>query len=201
MSSQPPGPGRLQAARASGLRPRSGWLVLAVLALALARLVPANLEGPAAWLDHRLARAFDPSPSDLLGNPVHGSWLALATGSLVALAAVRAIAGSRARLVPAIDAARAQIPIATRIGLTCLGLVLALGLLGPVVAAAAHGVDVPPSSLATFWLAWLRRALLSVAVCAGLLGVLERIASAKQLWLALHLSPEQARALGQTRQR
>jgi hypothetical protein len=175
--------------------------VLALLALALALAVPTSLEGPAAWLARQLARAFEPAAIDQLALPRLGPWLALAIGSLVALVALRSLAGSPRPLTPALDPRRARIPIATRIALTGLGTILAVWLLAPVVAGAARSVDVPPDSLASFWSIWLSRALLVVAGCAGLLGLLEWLASAKQLWLALHLTPDQVRQLRHTGER
>lgn len=201
MSSRPPGPGRLRAARAAGLRPRSSWLALALLALALALAVPSNLDGPAAWLARQLARAFEPAAIDQLALPRPGSWLALAIAVLVALVALRSVAGSGRTLVPAIDPRLARIPIATRIALTCLGAILAITLLAPVVAAAARSVDASAASLAHFWSSWLDRGLLVLAGCAGLLGLFEWLASARRLWLALHLTPEQTRELRHTRER
>lgn len=199
MSSRPPGPGRLRAARAAGLRPRSSWLPLALLALALALLIPTTLDDPAAWFAHLLARAFEPSAIDRLTLPRVGPGIALVIGALIAVVLVRS--GPRQPLLPPIDARRARIPIATRIALTGLGSILALWLLAPVVAAAARSVDGTSASLVSFWLFWLRRALLVLAGCAGLLAVLEWLASARQLWLALHLNPEQVRELRQTRPR
>jgi hypothetical protein len=201
VSSRPPGPGRLRAARAAGLRPRSNWLPLALLALALALLVPETLDDPAAWFADQLARAFDPAGIDGLALPRFGPGFALVIGALVAVALVRAGPRQGGSLVPAIDARRARIPIATRIALTGLGTILALWLLAPVVAAAARSVDASPASLVSFWLVWLRRTLLVLAGAAGLLAALEWLASAKQLWLALHLTPEQVRELRQNRPR
>lgn len=60
-------------------------------------------------------------------------------------------------------------------------------------AAAARSVDATAFALSTVWLGWARRLLLSLAGLATVAGILERLASARRLWQALHLSPEQAR--------
>jgi hypothetical protein len=174
--------------------------VLAVLALVMALAIPGTLDGPATWLDGQLAGAFEPGAIDRLALPRPGPWLALVIGSLLVIGALPAGSGVRRPLVPGIDLRRARIPIVTRIALTCMGTIVALWWLAPAVAAAARSVDVSPDSLASFWLSWLRRALLVVAGCAALLGVVEWLAGARRLWLALHLTPAQERELRHTRQ-
>ncbi|MFV8749081.1 hypothetical protein ACNOYE_00875 [Nannocystaceae bacterium ST9] len=186
------------------MRPHTRALPLALIALALGLLVPASLDAPAAWLGRALARAFDSTTNGPSGPPTlpsPGLALALAIGSLLAVAALHALASPKVPLRPAIDARRVELPIALRIALAGLGLLLALWLLAPIVAAAARSVDASPASLAELWLAWLRRALLTLAGCAGLLAALEWIASARRLWLALHLDDDRARELRQTRGR
>jgi len=204
VSSRPPDPGRLRAARAAGLRPRASWLGLALLALGLALLVPSSLELPAAWLARQLERAFEGSPRDAIGSgPLaslpRGIGLALLAASLLALIALRLGSAPRLPLRPAIDPRRAQIGVATRIGLCSLGILISLWMLAPVVAAAARSVDAPPDALAILWSTWLRRALLVVSASAGAIALLEWLASARALWLALHTTPEQDRESRHTR--
>jgi hypothetical protein len=72
--------------------------------------------------------------------------------------------------------------------------VLLGAVLRPVVAAAARGVDVADVSGAwRLWSSWLGRGLLSLAAVAALLGVIERLVSARVLWQGLHLTRAQAR--------
>lgn len=172
--------------------------MLALLALTLALALPTTLESPAAWLARQLARAFEPAAIDQLALPRLGPWLALTIVSLAGIVVLHSASRSSRPLTPAIDARRARISIGMRIALTGLGSILALWLLAPAVAAAARSVDASATSLASFWSFWLRRCLLVVAASAGLLGLLEWLASARQLWLALHLTPDQSRELRHT---
>jgi hypothetical protein len=88
---------------------------------------------------------------------------------------------------------------------SCLvGLALLAAWLRPVVAAAARGVDVGGVDGAwQLWTTWLGRGLLSVAVVAAGLGVIERLISARLIWQGLHLTRararERARASGERR--
>ena len=56
-----------------------------------------------------------------------------------------------------------------------------------------------PDALAILWSTWLRRALLVVSASAGAIALLEWLASARALWLALHTTPEQDRESRHTR--
>jgi hypothetical protein len=191
----PPNQGRLRDARAAGLRPHSGMLGLAAVALLGAGLLAWLGARAPAWLGRSLERAFL-GAEPIAASPDATLSTMLLLGLLGSCAAVTVILSSR-RPSPrslGVPPTLGEIPI----WLTLVSCIAALVLLGawlrPVVAAAARGVDVAGVSGAwLLWSTWLGRGLLGLAVVAALLGVIERLISARLLWQGLHLTREQAR--------
>ncbi|WP_106395186.1 hypothetical protein [Enhygromyxa salina] len=75
-------------------------------------------------------------------------------------------------------------------------LVLVAGGLLPALAGAARSVDAElggGASLWVVWAGWIGRGLLTLALVAALVGVIERLVSARRLWQGLHLTRAQAR--------
>lgn len=147
-----------------------------------------------AWLGMSLERAFDGREPIVGPNATLSAMLLL--GLLGALTAIAVLVAGR-RPSPrslGVSATLGEIPS----WMTLISCVAALAVLGvalrPVVAASARGVDVADVSGAwALWSTWLGRGLLSLAIVAGLLGVLERLVSARLLWQGLHLTRAQAR--------
>lgn len=189
----PPNQGRLRDARAAGLRPRSSLLGLAAVALLGAGLLAWLGARAPGWLGRSLERAFVGAELDVPDATLSTALLLGLLGGLVAVAVT--LAGRRPSprslgVAPTLG----EIPI----WLTLVSCIAALVLLGvglrPVVAAAARGVDVAGVSGAwLLWSTWLGRGLLSLAMVMGLLGVIERLISARLLWQGLHLTRAQAR--------
>jgi hypothetical protein len=189
----PPNQGRLRDARAAGLRPRSSMLGLAAVALLGTGLLGWLGARAPAWLAASLQRAFvgaEPTAPDATLCTM------LLLGLLGSCAAIAVIVAGR-RPSPhslGVSPTLGEIP-AWLMLVSCVAALVLLGAwLRPVVAAAARGVDVAGVSGAwLLWSAWLGRGLLSLAVVAALLGVIERLISARLLWQGLHLTRAQAR--------
>lgn len=147
-----------------------------------------------AWLGVSLERAFDGSKPNVGPDATLCTMLLL--GLLGSLAAIAVLVAGR-RPSPrslGVSPTLGEIPIWMTL-ITCIAALVLLGVaLRPVVAAAARGVDVAGVSGAwVLWSTWLGRGLLSLAIVAGLLGVIERRISARLLWQGLHLTRAQAR--------
>ncbi|HLT34710.1 MAG TPA: hypothetical protein VK034_00460 [Enhygromyxa sp.] len=184
---------RVRAARALGLRPRSGLLVLAGLAL----LVAALLElWPLAvrWLSARLEHAFVGLVLTDRAELAAGSGAGLL--ALLGLGVIAAVGvADRARARRALGVAPQVEPIPSWIAAALI--LLALGLSATIsvgiLAGAARSVDASSDALAYAWIAWVRHGLLGLAAAAVSVGVIERWISARRLWRALHQTPAQAR--------
>ncbi|PRP90924.1 hypothetical protein ENSA5_59990 [Enhygromyxa salina] len=194
----PPSQRRLRSARAAGLRPRSRGLVLAGLALIVwAVFGPlAGLgAGAPAWLGAALDGAFAgrvPVPPD--PAPLAAALAALLGGGGIAVVVLGGRRRSRREL--GVDPEIGEIP--PGLGLAwCVGaLVLVAGGLLPALAGAARSVDAElggGASLWVVWAGWSGRGLLTLALVAALVGVIERLVSARRLWQGLHLTRAQAR--------
>jgi hypothetical protein len=189
----PPNQGRLRDARAAGLRPRAPMLSLAIVALlGTGTLAWLGARAP-EWLAAALERAFvGASPA----APDASLCATLLLGLLGTCAAVLAIVSSR-RPTPrslGVSPTLGEIPPWLTFVSCLVGLALLAAWLRPVVAAAARGVDVGGvDGTWRLWSTWLGRGLLSVAVVAAGLGVIERLISARLIWQGLHLTRAQAR--------
>lgn len=173
-------------------------LGLAVVALLGAGLLAWLAARAPAWLGRSLERAFvDAEPISPFPDATLFTMLLL--GLLGSCAAITVIVAGRrpsARSL-GVSPTLGEIPP----WLTLLSCIVALVLLGawlrPVVAAAARGVDVAGVSGAwLLWSTWIGRGLLSLAVVAAVLGVIERLISARLVWQGLHLTRAQARERG-----
>lgn len=189
----PPSRRRIRAARALGLRPRSGLLPLAAVALLLASLV-GLWPWVVGWLSDQLARAFAGSfaldMSTLVASAGAGLLVLLAVGMIAAVSSAPR-AGARRALGVAPEAARTPPWLTLALVIAALTLI-AIASHG-ALAGAARSVDASPEALTHAWLAWLRRGLLALAVVAAGVGAIERQLSARRLWRALHQTPAQAR--------
>jgi hypothetical protein len=189
----PPNQGRLRDARAAGLRPFSSMLGLAAVALIGAGLLTWLGARAPGWMGMSLERAFvgaDPAGPDATRCTV------LLLGLLGSCAAIAVTLAGR-RPSPrslGVSPTLGEIPPWSTLVSCIVALVLLGAVLRPVVAAAARGVDVADVSGAwRLWSSWLGRGLLSLAAVAALLGVIERLVSARVLWQGLHLTRAQAR--------
>ncbi len=184
---------RLRDARAAGLRPRSPLLSLAGLAVIGAMAVAWLGTRPIWWLGAALEHAFAGRDLPLPDAQAFGGMLL----ALLAIGTVLAVVLLGPRPTPrslGVSPALGGVPT----WLTMLSCLAAIALLGaslrPVVAAAARGVDVGDIAVAwKLWTTWIVRGLLALACVAALLGVVERLVSARRLWLGLHLTRDQAR--------
>ena len=199
----PPSQRRLRDARAAGLRPRSGLVSLAVVALLAA--VAVTWVGPraVAWIGSALEHAI---AGGRVTPPDTGRFGALLVG-LIACGVVLAV------LVVARRPPERSLGVSPSLGeapawLTMISCIVAIMLLvawmRPVIAAAARGVDVGEVAIAWHvWSTWIVRGLLALACVAAGLGVVERLVGARRLWLGLHLTRaearERARASGERR--
>jgi hypothetical protein len=199
----PPNQGRLRDARAAGLRPRSSMLSLAAVALLGTGLLAWLGARTPGWLAASLERAFvgvePPTPDATLCTM-------LLLGLLGSCALVAVIAAGR-RPSPrslGVSPTLGEIPPWLTLASCIVAIVLLGAWLRPVIAAAARGVDVAGVAGAwLLWSTWLGRGLLGLAVVATVLGVIERLISARSLWQGLHLTraqaSERARASGERR--
>ncbi|MFO7566529.1 MAG: hypothetical protein R6X02_28055 [Enhygromyxa sp.] len=195
MAELPPSRKRARAARALGLRPRSGLMVLAGLGLGLAGLLELGPLVAARWLSARLELGFTRGPELDLPELAAGSGAALlALLGIGLIAAVSLGPRRRARRALGVDPQAEQLPAGIIVALTLVALGLSVGLSLGVLAGAARSVEASPESLAHAWLGWLGRGLLGLALAAGSVGVIERLVSARRLWQGLHQTPTQARA-------
>ena len=189
----PPSRRRVRAARALGLRPQSGLLPLAGLALLLASLL-GLWPWLVGWLSDQLARAFAGSlaldTSELAAGSAAGLLVLLAVGMI---AAVSVAPHARARRALGVAPEAALAPPWLMLALSIAALMLIVIATRGALAGAARSVDASPEALTHAWLAWLRRGLLALAVVAACVGVIERQLSARRLWRALHQTPAQAR--------
>jgi hypothetical protein len=175
------------------MRPRSGLLLLASLALLLVALLELR---PLAvrWLSDQLALAFTrPLALDSLGLTVGSGVVALALLGLGLVLAVSVGPRARARQALGVSPDAGQLPPWIAMLLVAAALSLIVIASRGALAGAARSVDASPEALAHAWLAWVRRGLLTLAGVAGCVGLIERQLSARQLWLALHQTPAQAR--------
>jgi hypothetical protein len=189
----PPNQGRLRDARVAGLRPRSPMLALALVALLGAGTLGWLAARAPAWLAAALERAFHGAE---LVAPDASLCAALLLGLLGGCAAVAMLVADRRKTPRSIGVSPTlgEIPAWLTVVTCVVALVLLGGWLRPVVAAAARGVDVSGVDGAwALWSTWLGRGLLSLAVIAAGLGVIERLVSARLLWQGLHLTRAQAR--------
>jgi hypothetical protein len=146
-----------------------------------------------AWLGVTLRQAFTGVAPSLPAPSLPAVTLLVV---LVCLGAVTLIAQGRRR-------SRNQLGVHTdlvevrswvTLGLCVTALALALIWLRPALAGAARSVDAAGvSGLWLVWSRWLGRGLLTLALVAASVGVLERLASARRLWQGLHLTRAQAR--------
>jgi len=189
----PPSRRRVRAARALGLRPQSGLLPLAGLALLLASLL-GLWPWLVGWLSDQLARAFAGSlaldTSELAAGSAAGLLVLLAIGMI---AAVSVAPHARARRSLGVAPEAALAPPWLMLALSIAALILIVIATRGALAGAARSVDASPEALTHAWLTWLRRGLLALAVVAACVGVIERQLSARRLWRALHQTPAQAR--------
>lgn len=189
----PPSRKRVRAARALGLRPRSGLLMLSAVALLLVALLELR---PLAvgWLSDQLVLAFrDPLALDTASLTASLGVVLLALLGVASMLAAGVRSDARAREPLHIPPRAEQLPGLITVTLVGVALILIVIASRGALAAAARSVDASPEALAHVWLAWVRRGLLTLAVVAACVGVIERQLSARRLWLALHLTPAQAR--------
>lgn len=169
-------------------------LGLAVIALLGAGLLAWLGARAPAWLGWALERAF--SVDALPTGPDAMVCTMLLLGLLGGCAAITLMVAGR-RPSPrslGVSPTLGEIPSGLTLVSCVVALVLLVAILRPVVAAAARGVDVAGVSSAwLLWSTWLGRGLLSLAAVAALLGVIERLISARLLWQGLHLTRVQAR--------
>jgi hypothetical protein len=194
--SERPTPKRIREARAVGLRPRSRALTLAGLAAAASMLLgfaPRARVALATGLEIAFA---GPPEIARLERSVHAGSCALLLGVLLTvgvLAAARFGPRHRARRAFGVSPELEILPPAAAMLACGLALILAIAAGLPSLAGAARAVDAEPELLATVWLVWVRRALLSLAMIAAGIGLLERRIAARRLWQGLHQTPTQAR--------
>jgi hypothetical protein len=180
-------------------------LGLAVVALLGAGLLAWLGARAPAWLGRSLERAFvgaEPIPP----SPDATLFTMLLLGLLGSCAAITVIVAGR-RPSPrslGVSPTLGEIPPWLTLASCIVAIVLLGAWLRPVLAAAARGVDVAGVSGAwLLWSTWLGRGLLGLAVVATVLGVIERLISARSLWQGLHLTraqaSERARASGERR--
>jgi hypothetical protein len=189
----PPNRGRLRDARLAGLRPRSPMLALAVVALLGAGTLGWLGARAPGWLAAALERAFVGAE---LAGPDASLCAALLLGLLGSCVVVLVLVAGRRKTPRSLGVSPMLGEIPAWLSLvTCIAALVLLGAwLRPVVAAAARGVDVGGVDGAwRLWSTWLGRGLVSLAVVAAGLGVIERLASAHLLWQGLHLTRAQAR--------
>jgi hypothetical protein len=192
-ASVPPSQLRLRDARAAGLRPRSRSLALAGVALlSMAALGRFGSRAP-AWIGAALERAFTNTELALPDPSLAFAMLLVLLASLAGAAAMfQGWRRSPGRL--GVDADLGEIPPWLALASCVTALVLALAWLRPALAGAARSVDATGvSALWLVWSRWLGRGLLTLALVAASVGVLERLASARRLWQGLHLTRAQAR--------
>ncbi len=189
----PPSQERVRRARALGVRPSSTLLVLAGIALgcaALLELAPVLGE----WLSDQLRSALgggSPRPRSGLAGACGVLLLGLLGGLVMAIVLVGSRRRGRARL--RVEPEAAMVPGSVLVVVVAVGVVLVVALNLGLVAGAARAVDASGEGLQVVWFAWLRRALLSVCAVAAGGGVIERLLSARRLWVALHYRPERMR--------
>lgn len=197
----PPSPQRIRDARAQGLRPRSGLLVLAGLALTMWALlelepVPIAASSLSRWLALGFAEPLGRVEAIAFGSSDRASLCVAGLLGLLALLGASMIVGfgrapARRKLQIAPGAESVPAGFAVLFCVAALGLGVVAGL--PVLASAARSVDAGPQALTVVWIAWARRGLLALAlICAGV-GVIERLVSDWSLWRALHSTRAQAR--------
>lgn len=204
-----PSPGRLTAARRAGLRPRSRLGVTALVAAGLACAGYGGAKLAPMILHAALVGALRGElPGGLSGGPSAVSAGVGLTLLFSGLAGCLTLARARARVSsaePGLEPGLDEIATPLRWALCGLALVLVIAALRAGLAGAARAVDAPlePETLVVLWSTWLWRALIALACLCGVLGVIERLASARRLWQGLHLTPaqarERARALGHRR--
>lgn len=189
----PPSRKRAREARALGLRPRSGHLPLAGLALLLAWLLELWPRA-VGWLSDQLALGmvggFEGDVAERGLGALFGVGVVLV---IVVMIVIMKAPQARARRALGVAPEAEQIPPWIALTLVAVALVLIVIASRGALAGAARSVDASPEALAHVWLAWVRRGLLALAVVAAGVGVIERQISARQLWRALHQTPAQAR--------
>lgn len=192
-ASVPPSEQRQRAARAAGLRPRSRSLGLAGVAL-LVLVILASLAARApVWIGAALERAFTHTGPGL-PDPSLGAAALLVLLATLGAAALVSQGRRHSRRKLGVDAELGEIPPWVALGSCVTALLLALAWLRPALAGAARSVDVAGvSGLWLVWTRWLGRGLLTLALVAASVGVLERLVSARRLWQGLHLTRAQAR--------
>lgn len=189
----PPSRKRVRAARALGVRPRSGLLMLAAVASLLVALLELRPHAE-RWLSDQLALAFTRGLAlDSASSTASLGVVLLALLGAASMIAVGVRSHARAHeaihIPPRAEQLSGWITV-TLVGLAVVSIVIASR---GALAAAARSVDASPEALAHVWSDWVRRGLLTLAVVAACVGVIERQLSARRLWLALHQTPAQAR--------
>lgn len=175
------------------MRPRSGLLRLALLALVLASLL--ELWPLAArWLSAQLALAF----TRPLALPLELPKQTAITGLLVLLGVAGVLSAfladrARARQKLAVPPNAEHVHPCISLLLVAVAAMLIVVSTRPALAGAARSVDASLEALTHVWIAWLQRGLLTLAAIAASVGVIEQRLAARRLWRALHQTRAQAR--------